>query len=402
MAKAGVEFGAEVKKKYFHFKEAFTFLNHASYGAVPSHIREKQKQLLDVVNDNPDVFYRQAWKPFMSTAIQAAAEFLGADPNNVVLVQNATTGINTVLKAFPWKKGDEILATTHTYCSIQNTCRKAAQISTGGHFHQLEINFPIKDEEEIVRNMASAIDEHPSVRIVLLDHITSPTALLMPLKRMIEECRKRGVLVLIDGAHAPGQIEINLEELCPDFYVGNFHKWVYTPRGCAFLWVHKDHQNWCTPLVTSYMYDKGFQLEYGQQGTRDDTPYFLIPDAIQFYKDMGGRERITKYTKELLDSACKMIAERLQTRLAEIPKSMEVPGMKIVLLPDCTYNERYSNTWEGSQNLQFDIMNKHRIHVTVNSIQGRLYMRLAANIYNEMADYEKLADLLVKLFKEGE
>lgn len=111
----------------------------------------------------------------------------------------------------------------------------------------------------------------------------------MPLKRMIEECRKRGVLVLIDGAHAPGQIEINLEELCPDFYVGNFHKWVYTPRGCAFLWVHKDHQNWCTPLVTSYMYDKGFQLEYGQQGTRDDTPYFLIPDAIQFYKDMGGR-----------------------------------------------------------------------------------------------------------------
>uniref|UniRef100_K1QLG5 Isopenicillin N epimerase n=1 Tax=Magallana gigas TaxID=29159 RepID=K1QLG5_MAGGI len=242
----------------------------------------------------------------MSTAIQAAAEFLGADPNNVVLVQNATTG---------------------------------------GHFHQLEINFPIKDEEEIVRNMASAIDEHPSVRTVLLDHITSPTALLMPLKRMIEECRKRGVLVLIDGAHAPGQIEINLEELCPDFYVGNFHKWVYTPRGCAFLWVHKDHQNWCTPLVTSYMYDKGFQLEYGQQGTRDDTPYFLIPDAIQFYKDMGGRE--------------------------------------------------------GSQNLQFDIMNKHRIHVTVNSIQGRLYMRLAANIYNEMADYDKLADLLVKLFKEG-
>lgn len=139
------------------------------------------------------------------------------------------------------------------------------------------------------------------------------------------------------------------------------------------------------------------------------------------------QERITKYTKELLDSACKMIAERLQTRLAEIPKSMEVPGMKIVLLPDCTYNERYSNTWvcrffsitlkklesknqtftslnlfqEGSQNLQFDIMNKHRIHVTVNSIQGRLYMRLAANIYNEMADYDKLADLLVKLFKEG-
>ena len=120
------------------------------------------------------------------------------------------------------------------------------------------------------------------------DHITSPTALVFPLKKMIEECRKRGVLVLVDGAHAPGQMEINLEELRPDFYTGNFHKWMYTPRGCAFLWVHKDHQGWCTPLVTSNKYKEGFQMEFCVQGTRDDIPYFLIPEAIQFYKDVGG------------------------------------------------------------------------------------------------------------------
>ena len=120
------------------------------------------------------------------------------------------------------------------------------------------------------------------------DHITSPTALVFPLKKMIEECRKRGVLVLVDGAHAPGQMEINLEELRPDFYTGDFHKWMYTPRGCAFLWVHKDHQGWCTPLVTSNKYKEGFQMEFCVQGTRDDNPYFLIPEAIQFYKDVGG------------------------------------------------------------------------------------------------------------------
>lgn len=105
---------------------------------------------------------------------------------------------------------------------------------------------------------------------------------------MIEECRKRGVLVLIDGAHAPGQVEINLEDLCPDFYVGNFHKWLYTPRGCAFLWVHRDHQSWCTPLVTSRQYNNGFQIEFCVQGTRDDIPYFLVPDAILFLKELGG------------------------------------------------------------------------------------------------------------------
>uniref|UniRef100_A0A8W8N1D3 Aminotransferase class V domain-containing protein n=1 Tax=Magallana gigas TaxID=29159 RepID=A0A8W8N1D3_MAGGI len=356
-----VEFGAEVRRKYFHFEEGFTFINHGSFGVVPTSIREKRKQLLDVVNDNPDVFYRQAWKPLMSTAIQAAAEFLGADPNNVVLVQNATTG---------------------------------------GHIHQFEIGFPIKNEEEIVRNMASALDEHPNVRMAVLDHITSPSALLLPIKKMIEECRKRRVLVLIDGAHAPGQAEINLEELCPDFYTGNFHKWVYTPRGSAILWVHKDHQGWCTPLVTSHMYNKGFQLEYGQQGTRDDTPYFLIPDAIQFYKDMGGMDKIVKYTKKLLDDACRMMAERLQTELPQIPQSMEAAGMRLVLLPDFDKFERYTKTWEGSENLYNDIMNIHKINCAVYPIQGELFLRLSANIYNEMDDYVKLADLLVQLLKK--
>jgi selenocysteine lyase/cysteine desulfurase len=105
---------------------------------------------------------------------------------------------------------------------------------------------------------------------------------------MIAECRKRGVLVLIDAAHAPGQLEINLEELDPDFYTGNFHKWMYSPRGCAILWIRKDHQSWCTPLVTSHMYNKGIHLEYCYQGTRDDIPYFLIPDCIQFYQEVGG------------------------------------------------------------------------------------------------------------------
>lgn len=122
----------------------------------------------------------------------------------------------------------------------------------------------------------------------LADHITSPTALVFPLREMIAECRKRRVLVFIDGAHAPGQVEINLEELRPDFYTGNFHKWVFTPRGCAILWIAKQHHDWCTPLVTSHMYKKGVQLEYFMQGTRDNIPYFLVPEALKFFSEIGG------------------------------------------------------------------------------------------------------------------
>ena len=124
--------------------------------------------------------------------------------------------------------------------------------------------------------------------IDIADHITSATALILPVKKMIAECRKRGVLVLVDAAHAPGQIKVNVEDLNPDFYTGNFHKWVYTPRGCAILWIAKEHHNWCTPLVTSHMYKKGVQLEYFMQGTRDNIPFFLVPDALKFYNEIGG------------------------------------------------------------------------------------------------------------------
>ncbi|XP_048727471.2 uncharacterized protein LOC125645722 [Ostrea edulis] len=389
-----IEFGVFMKKECFHFEEGFTYVNHGAYGEVPLKIRDKQKQLLDVLNDNPGVFYRQTNKQLYNASIDAAAKFLGADPANLVFVQNATTGANTVLKSFPWQKGDEILASTYTYKAVEYACRKVAEFSTGGHIHQFEIRFPIKDESEVVDSMTSFLDKHPRIKLVVLDHITSPTALVFPVKKMITECRKRGVLVLIDAAHAPGQLEINLEQLDPDFYTGNFHKWVFTPRGCAILWIRKDHQSWCTPLVTSHMYKKGIQSEYRVQGTRDDIPYFLVPDSIQFYQDVGGRDKIVQYTKTLLDKASVLIAERLKTEVLQIPKSMEAPGMRLVLLPEF---EGYEKNWEGSKNLYMDIMNKYKINCAIYPVQDELYLRLSANIYNHMADYEKIADLLCKL-----
>ncbi|XP_048730048.1 uncharacterized protein LOC125647413 [Ostrea edulis] len=398
MELSGIEFGAAMKKECFHFEDGFTFINHGSFGVVPTKIREKQKQLLDVLNDNPGVFYRQTNVELFQRSIDAAAKFLGADPSNLVFVQNATAGVNSVLKSFPWQKGDEILASIYTYKAVEYACRKVAEFPTGGHIHQFEIRFPIKDESEVVDNMTSFLDKHPRIKLVVLDHITSPTALVFPVKKMIAECRKRGVLVLIDAAHAPGQLEINLEQLDPDFYTGNFHKWVFTPRGCAILWIRKDHQNWCTPLVTSHMYKKGIQLEYRVQGTRDDIPYFLVPDSIQFYQDVGGRDKIVQYTNALLDKASVLIAERLNTEVLQIPKSMEAPGMRLVLLPEF---EGYEKTWEGSEKMYMDIMNKYKINCAIYPVQDELYLRLSANIYNHMADYEKIADLLCNLTRKS-
>lgn len=389
---ANAIFGAAMKKECFHFEERVTFLNHGSYGAIPIKIRDRQKQLHDELNDNPDLFYRQTEYQLYTQARDAAARFVGADPENLVFVQNATTGVNSVLKALPWRDGDEILTTVHTYRAVANACRKVAEFSTGGHIHQFDIRFPIKDEQQVVESMTSHLDKHPKIRLVVLDHITSPTALVFPLREMIAECRKRGVLVFIDGAHAPGQVEINLEELQPDFYTGNFHKWVFTPRGCAILWIAKQHHDWCTPLVTSHMYKKGVQLEYFMQGTRDNIPYFLVPEALKFFSEIGGMEKIHQYTKALLDNVTSMISDKLGTPKPEIPKSMEAPYMRLVLLPE--YEGYPAGTHEGAERLILDLMRKHRINTAVCPAQDQLYLRLSATVYNQLSDYEKIAEVL--------
>ncbi|XP_062566739.1 uncharacterized protein LOC134229054 [Saccostrea cucullata] len=284
---SGVEFGSPMKKECFHFQEAFTFVNHGSFGAVPLVIQEKQRRLLEESNKNPDIFFRKREKNFYWEARDIAANFLGAKPENLVFVTNTTTGVNSVLRSLPWEKGDGILATNLTFPANVNACQRAAEFSAG-HFYQFKIQLPITNEADLTRNMTSYLDEFKNIRLVLLDHISSPTALVFPLKDMIAECRKRKVLVLIDGAHALGQVAVNLDDLKPDFYIGNFYKWLYTPRGCAVLWVAEEHQTWCTPLVTSVTYRQGFQSEFMMQGTRDNIPYYLVPEALKFFKDIGG------------------------------------------------------------------------------------------------------------------
>ncbi|XP_062605854.1 uncharacterized protein LOC134267658, partial [Saccostrea cucullata] len=227
-----------------------------------------------------------------------------------------------------------------------------------------------------------------------LDHISSPAALVFPLKDMIAECRKRKVLVLVDGAHALGQIAVNLDDLKPDFYIGNFYKWLYTPRGCAVLWVAEEHQTWCTPLVTSVTYREGFQSEFMMQGTRDNIPYYLVPDALKFFKDIGGMEKINRYTENLLEKACLLLEERLGTKCVEIPDSMKPPRIRLVPLPQ--YQE-YQATTDGARQLNRDLMEKHKIICLVCAVQNQLFLRLSANVYNELSDYERMAEVLCAL-----
>lgn len=369
------------------------FLNHGSYGAVPVPVRERQKELLDLMNENPDRFYKIVEGRLYDEARRAASAFLGAKAENLVFVPNATTGVNTVLRSLPWDDGDEILGTNFTFTSNVNACRSVAD-SINGKFHQFQIRFPIKDSSEIVKSMTSYLDNFQKIRLVVLDHISSPTTVVFPVKEMIAECRKRHVLTLVDGAHAIGQVEVNLEDLRPDFYTGNFHKWLYTPRGCAILWVAEEHQKWCAPLLISLQYKKGYQKEFKIQGTRDNIPYLVVPEVLKFFEDIGGLEKIHCYADTLLDSACQMLWNRLGARPVEVPESMKAPNMRLIHLPRF---KGYTINFEGARKLNLDIMEKHKVVCLICAVQGQFFLRLSANVYNELSDFVKLVDALSQI-----
>nr|XP_022290925.1 uncharacterized protein LOC111102466 isoform X1 [Crassostrea virginica]XP_022290926.1 uncharacterized protein LOC111102466 isoform X1 [Crassostrea virginica] len=242
--------------------------------------------------------------------------------------------------------------------------------------------------------MTSYLDNFPKIRLVLLDHISSPSALVLPLREMIAECRKRRVLVMVDGAHAVGQLRLNLEDLGADFYFGSCSKWLYTPRGCAVLWVAEEHQKWCTPLIISLKHRTGFHSEFRCQGTRDNVPYLAVPEAIQFLEDIGGLEKVHAYTEMLLGKACRILWERLGAKPVKIPESIEAPNIRLIQLP---VFPGYPVTYEGARRLNLDLLEHHKVVCLICAIQDHFYLRLSANVYNEVSDFVKLADALCEL-----
>ncbi|KAK3591461.1 hypothetical protein CHS0354_033460 [Potamilus streckersoni] len=314
------------------------------------------------MESHPDDWFRNKVDKYLQQAISCVSEFLQTSPQDTVLIQNATKGVNTVLKSFPLKSLDAILITSLTYPAV--------------------------------RMAANAVTAR------LQDHITSPSAVVMPVKRLVKLCHDRNVIVIIDGAHGPGQLPLNLPEIDADFYTGNFHKWVYTPRGCAFLWKNPAYQNaWLAPLVTSFYHGQGFQLEFGFEGTKDDTPCISVIEGIKFYHDIGGFESINCYNSTLVRRAADLLTSAWGTQKLLIPPCMESPNMINVQLLDIP---GYLKTPGDEKHLMKDLYELYGIQTMTVCIQGELYIRISAQVYNCMQDYEKLCRAVLELRKRAQ
>jgi isopenicillin-N epimerase len=388
-----VQFGHSMKDEWPQ-DPAITYLNHGTVGAPPKRVLEVQQRLRDEIERQPSRFLLReispkgvgVWKRERSRlrdAANAVGEFVGAKGDDLVFVDNTTEGVNAVLRSFDFREGDEVLVSDLAYGGVMNAADYATRVR-GARVRTVELLKSVKDPGEIVRTVSEAIA--PNTRIVVIDHITSGTALIMPVAQVAEICSKRGVAVLVDGAHAPGAIPVDIASLGVDWYTGNLHKWAWSPRSCGFLWASPARQQSLRPTVISWGLDQGFTHEFDWPGTRDPTPHLAAPAGIAFMRELGV-DRVQRYNHELAWQAGLELTRHLDARLLA-PESM-IGTMVTVSLP-----ARFGATAEDAARLRDTLLFEHQIEVHVAAFDNQVCLRVSAQIYNEMSDIGRLVKAL--------
>lgn len=262
-----------------------TFLNHGSFGACPAELLDEAENWRRTLEQEPVDFFVRKLPGLLSEALEAVGGFLGAPGADLAFVPNATAGVNAVLAGLRFGPGDEVLTTDHRYGAVSTALRRWVE-RDGGRVVEAPVPFPLQSPAEIAAAVLAGLG--PRTRLLVVDHISSPTALVFPVAEIVAGAHARGVPVLVDGAHVPGQIDVSLGALGADWWVGNLHKWLCCPRGTAVLYTHPRHQAATRALTTSHGYGGGYRAEFDWPGTFDPAPWLAAPRAIALHAAQGG------------------------------------------------------------------------------------------------------------------
>lgn len=362
---------------------AITYLNHGGYGATPLGVLAEQDRWRTRLEAEPTRFMQRDLPPALKQAAGALAGFLGAEPEDLAFVQNATDGMNAVLRSLELRPGDELLTTTHVYNAVRNAMRYVAE-RAGARVVEAPIPYPLTDPEAAVRAFAAGLTAR--TRLAVFDFVTSPTALLLPVAAMAEAAHAVGAKVLVDAAHAPGMVDFRLDALGADWITGNAHKWLFAPKGTAFLWAAREAQQDLHPTVISHGFGQGFRAEFDWVGTRDPSGWLAIEAALAFYRAQG-YATIRAHNRALASEAAALIARTLGSDEGQTPACRA--ALATVRLPGTRGRDRAAGLALNDR-----LWREHRIEVPIIAFGDWLWVRVSAQIYNEIGDYEKLAAAL--------
>lgn len=376
-----------------------TFLNHGSFGACPKPVFESYQRWQLKLERQPVAFLDpdRGLSSWMRNAREAVAELLHTSAQNIVGLTNATVGLNIVAQSLDLKPGDEILTTDHEYAALEKTWAYVAR-RTGAKIIVAKIPLPLVDEEQFTSAILNRMTDR--TRILFLSHITSATALVFPIERVVAEAKARGIWTVIDGAHTPGHIPLNLDQLDADFYAGNCHKWMMAPKGSAFLYVRPEFQSMMNPLVISHGWTedaatpdaKGmfgnspFIDGLEMQGTRDPSAWLTVPDAIAFGKQHHW-DKVAAQCQILVQETAWHVAELTGLPALSSPPFC-APQMVSMPIPNC-----------DPMVLKLKLLNAHNIEIPVFNWQDRTIVRVSAQGYNTQRDMDILVSALAAHLK---
>lgn len=384
-------------QKIWTLDRRIAFLNHGSFGACPTHVLRAQTEFRKAMESEPVRFLSRDMAPLLERSRRYLAKFVGTDSDGLVFVPNATHAVNSVFRSLSFRRGDQILITNHSY----NACRMAVQFAAkrnGAQVVEAKVPFPVRSVREIIQAILAAVTS--KTKIALIDHITSPTALVFPVKKIVAELQGRGIDVFVDGAHAPGMIPLDIAKINPAYYTGNCHKWLCAPKGVGFLWVREDRRERIHPLSISHAYTPArpgrasYQAEFDWTGTCDPTPYLCIPDAIEFMGSLvdGGWSALMKSNRAKALEAEDILCGAL--RVKPSASSHMRGSMASVVLPKSPILSNEKDIIPHP--FQDLLLMRHRIEVPIIPWPetDSVLIRISAQLYNARDQYEDLARVL--------
>jgi len=377
----------------FLLDNTITYLNHGSFGACPKPVFDDYQQWQRKLEFEPVQFITKQSDVYLAASKTALATYLNCDKNDFVYTVNPSTAFNLVIKNLLLKSGDEVLTTNQEYGAMDRTwryyCKKANAV-----YKQQAISLPLVSKEQFIEEFFKGLT--PKTKIVFISHLTSPTALLFPVKEICEIAKQKGLMTIVDGAHIPGHIALNLEQIQADIYVGACHKWLLTPKGCSFLYVKKEFQHLLDPLVISWGYESenlGHSqfLDYNEyQGTRDISAFLTVPKALEYLTSNNWNER---------SKNCRLLIQENYPKLCELLQTKPICAVSDEFLGQmCSIPIQPKNPIR----LKEKLFNAFKIEIPITNFLNNYYLRVSIQAYNSQEDIDTLTEAIQQLKQQGE